>query len=217
MLFVLAVLLLPCLAGAQVDPFGVPEALRGYALLACSDLSISGNAVVDSRGLLDGTVGEAGHVWSSSDVVLDGSSELHGDALAAGLVHVDGGPLVSGSIVNGADSFECFPVDLAALQAQLEASNDNGLIPRTDKNRDPLGGDDGRELTVKANDTLRIPAGTYLLSKLTVLSHGQIIPEGTVRILVTGETKVTGGGSLNHAGNPYHLRLWSKAPIRIHA
>jgi hypothetical protein len=211
-------LTLPVNGQEQEDRFVLSTPLLEAALAGCSEVEISGEARVGSAGLVSGDgLSAAGHVWSNGGLLLNGSVEVHGDAMAGPADAVDrrGNPLVTGAIGSLAESFSCSSIDLAALLTELEASNDNALIPETAKGKDPLGGRDGRELTVKANDSLSLPAGTYLLSKITLLSHAEIVIEGPVRILCTGEIKMTGGALVNQLGSPFDLRMWSSHDGRL--
>jgi RHS repeat-associated protein len=212
----LALLALPLLAEtplAAQDGFGVPEELADHAILSCRELSLSGGAVVTSEGLRTGAAeGEQGHVRSNQGVVLDGGVEVHGDAVPGPgtTVTFHGQPsLVTGSTDPADQPFDCAPIDLAALRADLEASNDNPLVPSTGKGNPALGGDDGRALRLSGRDSLVLPAGSYLLSELRLTGNSSLTVEGPVRLLVTGSIDVQGGSHLNLDGNPYELLVFS--------
>ncbi len=200
-------------AALRADDFTVPEDLRGHAILSCQDLTLSGSAVVTSEGLRTGTAeGEAGHVRSNGAVILDGGVEVHGDAVAGPGHQVirKGQPsLVTGQTSSASEPFECVPIDLAALAAELEAANDDDTLPPTAKGHPALGGADGRALVLSGRDSLSLPAGTYLLSELRLTGNSSLDVEGPVRILVTGEIDVEGGSHINLDGDPWQLRLWS--------
>ncbi|HSL82641.1 MAG TPA: hypothetical protein VLF66_07675, partial [Thermoanaerobaculia bacterium] len=200
-------------ASAPAQGFAVPDDLAGHAILSCRELTLSGAAVVTSEGLRTGAaLGEQGHVRSNQGITLDGGVEIHGDATPgpAGQVTFHGKPsLVTGSTAPAADPFDCSPVDLAALRAELEAANDNGSLPQTAKGNPPLSGADGRALVLSGRDSLTLPAGTYLLSEIRLTGNSSVSVAGPVRILVTGSIDVQGGSHLNLDGNPYDLRLWS--------
>jgi hypothetical protein len=92
------------------DRFSLPSPLVEAALAACSDVEISGEAMVDSAGLVSGdAAAEAGHIWSNGSLLLNGSVEVHGDAMAGPGDEVDrrGNPLVTGDIGSLAESFSC--------------------------------------------------------------------------------------------------------------
>src|SRR5204862_3350295 len=97
-------------------------------------------------------------------------------------------------------AFTCAPIDLAALRATLESSNDNVRIPRTDKGRVALSGSDGRTLDLHG-DGLTLPAGTYLLSSLSLAGHAEIRLAGPVRIVVTGSIRIERHSRIDGTGN----------------
>jgi RHS repeat-associated protein len=203
----------PAAAGAVDDAFALPADLAGHAVLSCLDLELAGGSVVTSEGLRTGAAeGGGGHVRANGDVRLDGGPEVHGDAIAGPgrQVILSGQPATVTGEQRSADvPFDCTPVDLAALAALLEGTNDNASLPQTAKGRPPLGGADGRELSLTGKDTLTIPAGTYLLSGLELTGNSKIVLDGDVRILVTGEIDLKGGSHVHLDGDPYRLRLWS--------
>ncbi|MCP4664652.1 MAG: hypothetical protein GY856_55420, partial [bacterium] len=100
---------------------------------------------------------------------------------------------------------DCRPIDLAELAAELELSNDNDLLPQTDKGKDPFKKD--RDFELKGNDGIILPVGTYLFDSLKITSNSEMRLDGEVRILVLGEIDV--GGDVHAGGNPFELRLWS--------
>jgi len=210
-LFVLSALALP--AAAHAGDFDVPADLRDHALLSCQDLTLSGGAAVTSEGLRTGAAeAEEGHVQSDGDITLDGGVEVHGDATAGpgGQILRHGKPsLVTGTESVATEPFDCAPVDLDALRAALEASNDDGALPQTAKGKDPLSGQDGRSLVLNGHDSLTIPAGTYLLGDLRLAGGATLVLDGRVEILVTGTIDVQGGAQINADGGAYDLRLWS--------
>ena len=134
----------------------IPGDLGSYAVLSCHELTLSGNSAVTSEGLETGTSqSEQGHARSNEDVTLSGSVEVHGDAVAGPghAVHVSGSHvLVTGEKRVADATYACVPVDLAPLRAALEASNDNGSLPLTDKGKAPLGGPAGRTLDLSGHD-----------------------------------------------------------------
>jgi RHS repeat-associated protein len=200
------------------EQFQLPGLLLENALVSCNDIEVKGGAEVDALGVNSGAEDAGrGHILANGDIRLNGNVEVDGDVTAGPgrRVRINGQPQVGGEVGYADEVFDCYPIDLAALYVELDASNDNGMIPATDKGKSPLGGADGRELTLKANDGLSLPAGTYLLSSLTVQSNSVLRIEGRVNILVTGEIKVTGGGKVNPEGNPFNLRLWSSHDGRV--
>lgn len=217
---VLGALVSPAIpARADDDPFELFDKLRAHAGFSCQDLKVSGNAVVDSSGIASGGAASGqGHLRSNADIKLNGSVEVHGDVLAGpdGDVTINGGPIVTGFVGNADSLFQCQQLDLAALEAALEAANDNHLIPSTALGVGVLGGSDGREFFITGNDTLTLPAGTYIFSSLEITGGATVETAGTVRILVTGDVKITGSSMVNAGASPYLLRLWSSgAKLRV--
>ncbi|MCP4678699.1 MAG: hypothetical protein GY854_24950, partial [Deltaproteobacteria bacterium] len=193
-----------------LDPMGselLPE-LTSQAAFSCQDLTLAGNSVVTSEGLGTGVEGDEGDVRSNANVRLKGSVEVHGDAIAGpdGEVILSGQPaLVTGEMLSAAELLDCRPIDLAALAAELELSNDNDLLPRTDKGKKPF--KKGRDFELKGNDGITLPTGTYLFDPLKITGNSEVRPDGEVRILVLGEIDVS--GRIHAGGNPFELRLWS--------
>lgn len=203
---------------AGAAPFDVPADLGSYTVLSCQDLGMSGNSVITSEGVGGGAAatGKA-HVRSNGNVVLSGTVQVHGDAVAGPgkQVTTSGNPLITGQRRVATSPFNCTPIDLAALRATLEQSNDNAQVPMTDRGRPGLGGAGGRTINLSGNDGLTLPAGTYLLSGISLSGHSQLRVSGQVRILVTGNVAISGGSHLNLNGNPFQLRLWTQGSVAI--
>jgi RHS repeat-associated protein len=205
-------LLFPAAAPAA-GPFDIPADLGSYAVLSCKDLKIAGNSVVSSEGVGTGsTQGEAGHVRSNGDVILDGSIEVHGDAVAGPgkQVRISGQPLVTGQRRVATSPFACSPTDLAALRTALLANNDNSRLPATEKGKPALSGPNGRTLDLSGKDSLTLPAGTYLFDEIKLTGNTRVRVDGDVRILVLGAIDIKGGSHINLDGNPFHVHLWSQ-------
>ncbi len=199
-------------AQAQVDPFALPPAITDYAAFSCQALTANGGFIVDSSGVATGAT-EAGHgnVRSNGDINLNGPTQVRGDATAGPgkQVRLNGGAVVTGLRSSAGAAANCAPIDLAMLRTALLQANDNARIPRTAKNKAALGGADGRAFTLNGNDSIALPAGTYLFSSLTVNGNGVVTLDGEVRILCTGAVSLNGGGRVNAAGDPWRLRLWA--------
>ena len=200
-------------AAAAAAPFDIPADLGSYAVLSCKDLKIAGNSVISSEGVGTGTSqSEAGHVRSNGDVYLDGSIEVHGDAVAGPgrSLRISGTPLVTGQKLVAAATYDCAPIDLAALRTALLASNDNSRLPLTEKGKPALSGPNGRTLELSGKDSLALPAGSYLFDEIKLSGNSRVRVDGPVQILVTGAIDIKGGSHINLDGNPYHVRLWSQ-------
>ncbi|HSF39574.1 MAG TPA: Ig-like domain-containing protein [Thermoanaerobaculia bacterium] len=200
-------------AATPTPGFTIPPDLGSYAVLSCKDLKIAGNSVVTSEGLGTGSGGgNQGHVRSNGDVILDGSIEVHGDAVAGPgrAVRISGQPLVTGRKLVADTPFACAPIDLAALRTALEGANDNARLPLTEKGKPALSGANGRTLDLSGKDSLTLPAGRYLFDEIRLAGNSRLRVEGAVEILVTGAIDIKGGSHVNLDGNPYLVRLWSQ-------
>ncbi len=200
-------------AAVAAGPFDVPSDLGSYAVLSCKDFKIAGNSVVTSEGLGTGTSeGDQGHVRSNGDVILEGSIEVHGNAVAGPgrAVRISGQPLVTGQKLVATAPYACAPLDLAALRTALLASNDNSRLPLTEKGKPALSGPNGRTLDLSGKDSLTLPAGSYLFDEIKLTGNTRVRVDGPVQILVTGAIDVQGGSHINLDGNPYLVRLWSQ-------
>ncbi len=203
-------------AGAAA--FDIPPDLGSYAVLSCQDLQMSGNSVITSEGVGGSAAGTGkAHIRSNGNVTVSGTGEVHGDVVAGPgkRVIISGHPLITGQQRVATSPYNCTPIDLAALRATLEQSNDNARVPRTDRGNPGLGGAGGRAITLSGQDGLTLPAGTYLISNISLSGHSQLRVSGQVRILVTGSVSVTGGSHINLNGNPFQMRLWSQGSVAI--
>ena len=176
---------------------------------------MSGNSMITSEGVGGGSAGDGkAHVRSNGNVVISGTPEVHGDVVAGPgkRITLSGHPVITGQQVVAAAPYNCTPIDLVALKTTLQQSNDNSRIPRTDRGNPGLtnGG-----ITLSGHDVLTLPAGTYLVSSITLTGNSQLRVSGQVRILVTGSISITGGSNVNLDGNPFQMRLWSQGAIAI--
>lgn len=200
---------------AAAAAFDIPPDLGSYAVLSCQDFQMSGNSTITSEGVGGGTAGDGkAHVRSNGNVVISGTAEVHGDVTAGPgkRITLSGHPVITGQQSVASSPFNCTPVDLAALKLTLQQSNDNARIPQTDRGHPGLsnGG-----ITMSGNDGLTLPAGTYLLSGISLSGNSQLRVSGQVRILVTGSIAISGGSNVNLNGNPFQMHLWSQGAISI--
>ena len=71
------------------------------------------------------------------------------------------------------------------------------------KNKVVLGGADGREFSVAANDTLALPAGTYLFSKMTVPANAKVtLARHRHAFCASATVNISANGEVNAAGQP---------------
>src|SRR5436305_1724808 len=69
-----------CLA-AGADPFTVPNALATQGVFSCTDLSMSGNALIDSAGVANSGPLNKGNVRVNGNITMTGNSLIDGDAI----------------------------------------------------------------------------------------------------------------------------------------
>ncbi len=211
-------LALPLAALPAPATFDLPTDLASYAVLSCQDMQMSGNPSITSEGV-GGTAAstDKANIRSNGNVTLSGNPVVRGDVVAGPgkRVIVSGHPTITGQQLVSPTPFDCAPIDLAALRTQLQAHNDNALVPLTDHGHPGLGGTGGNSITLSGNDGLTLPAGTYLLTNITLSGNTQIRVSGQVRILVTGSVAISGNSNLNNNGNPFQLRLWSQGAVAV--
>ena len=196
------------LAAQTTPPFAVPPPLAANALSSCGDLTVS-DGVIDSQGFSSSVLGSSGNVVSNGNIKVSGSGRVNGDATAGPgkTITTSGSGTITGTKSSATTAYNCTPVDLAALTASLQSSNDDVRLPLTGQGKNPLGGSSHYDFTLSGGDTIHFPAGTYYFTKFTVSGGSVITLDGPVRILSTGSVSVSGGSFVNN--NPYALRFWS--------
>ncbi len=199
---------------AQTDPpadFRLTSELTSQAVFSCRQLDLKGGSLIDSIDLSTGVQGDEGHIRSNADIELNGNSTVRGDAVAGpgGSIIFRGQPAtVTGDQIVADEPYNCAPIDLNTLRAELEGSHDNENIPRSDKNKDVFKGN-GWAFDLKGNDGVTLPEGSYLFDSLTLGGNSEIRISGRVNILVTGDIQINGNGDFNLDGDPFDLRIWS--------
>ncbi len=202
-------LLAPSRASAQSDPFALKPEFLTQAVFSCDDVTINGGGTVTSSG-----TGGEGHVVANGAITLNGSSTIRGNGTAGPgkKVTATGLSRVTGTKGSLSSPWPCAPLNLTPLAQTLAASNDNARIPRTSTGRNPLSGSSPPDLTLGGNETLALPAGAYYLRNVAINGGSSVSVTGEVRILSTGTVIVNGTSSLNGAGNPALLRLFTSGP-----
>lgn len=206
------VFLLAVPSAGQQDPFAITADLAGQAVFSAATLTLNGNSTVDSVGTSGGSgAGDQGHVVSNSDVVLNGSAKVKGNATCGPgkRVQKNGGASVTGLTGALATARNPVPISLQGLDVQLAAQNDNGRIGKTNKNQSPLQGAGKTDLVLNGNETITIPSGTYFFTQITINGGSQLNLSGLTRILCTGPITINGNSTVNGGGNPSLLRLWT--------
>ena len=189
------------------DPFNITQPLASYALSSCGDLTVS-DGVIDSKGFSASVVGSTGNIVSNGNIKVSGGT-VNGDATAGPgkTVTTTGSGTITGTKSSATTAYNCTQVDLAALTATLQSSNDNAKLPLTGQGKNAVGGSTHYEFNLSGGDTIHFPAGTYYFTKFTVSGGSVITLDGAVRILCTGSVTTSGGSFVN--SNPYALRFWS--------
>jgi len=196
------------------NSFAITPQLASYALSSCGDLTVS-DGVIDSQGFSSSVVGSSGNIVSNGNIKVT-SGTVHGDATAgpAKTVTTSGSGTITGTKSSATTAYNCTPIDLAALTATLQSSNDDSKLPLTGQGKNAVGGSTHYEFNLSGGDTIHFPAGTYYFTKFTVSGGSVITLDGAVRILCTGSVSVSGGSFVNN--NPYSLRFWSSgSPFTI--
>ena len=196
------------------DGFTITNVFTRRAVFSCGDLTHS-DGTIDSAGISSPGPTNKGHVASNGNIKMSGGALVDGDATAGPgkTVSNSGSSRVTGTKSSATSLVDCKPIDLAALAATLQASNDNGKIPLTGQGKNPLTGTTHTDFNLSGGDTLTLPGGTYYFTKFT-MSGGSIVKiTGPVRIFCTGDVSIS-GGSVNNAATataytPYRLRVWT--------
>jgi len=148
---------------------------------------------------------------SNGNCHIKDNSYVAGDVYAGpeNSVIVDPSAVVTGVTGSQESPCNCNPVTLSSVISDLTASNDNDLIPLTEKGKDPL--DDEGNLTVRGNDTLVLPEGDYLFTSVKINGGSTLAVDGRAFLMVDGPIEIDGTSQLNPEGNPYYLILYSTA------
>jgi RHS repeat-associated protein len=198
---------------AQTTPFTLTPPLASNALSSCTDLSLSGQVVVDSAGLSTTIGSNSGNVVSNGNIKVVGQSIVNGNATAGPGkgVQTSGKGSVTGTSGVASTAYDCTPIDLTQLATTLKTTNDNSKVPLSGKGTKVLNGTD---FTIDGQDSITLPAGTYYFTSFKVTGGAKVLLAGAVRILCTGGVTVNGGAALNYDAsasthNPFLLHFWS--------
>ena len=195
----------PACQAAGTDPFTITSPFTSQGVFSCTDLTMSGNAVINSAGIAKPDPTNKGNVRVNGNITMSGNSVIDGDATVgpAKKFTLSGPAKVTGTSAVATSTMGCTPIDLAPVKTALQASNDNAKIPKTGKGQTVLS---GTNFTMSGNDTLTIPAGTYYFTNMAISGSSTITLGGPVRILCTGSLSISGGSFINP--KPYEMRLW---------
>lgn len=178
-------------------------------------ITASGDILTDSYDARQGQYGPGnirpnGDVCSCGDIVVNGSVNILGDAMYGnGYAFVPSGNSYEVRGVIGEQTCGVPPTnpDFAAAAA----TNDNGTIGNTYRNRDPFAGNPWH-LYVTGNDHLTLAGGTYYFNSALVDGQAYIDITGPTVIYVDGPATFTGGGIFNRTLDPRNLVIYAAGP-----
>jgi hypothetical protein len=147
-----------------------------------------------------------GDICSCRDIVVNGSGNIHGDALYGdGYAFVPFG--TSYEVTGVIDDHYC---DLPSFSADFDGAaltNDNATIGRTFRGRDPFNGSPW-DLYVTGTDHLTLTGGTYYFTSAMLDGQAYLEILGPTTIYVTGPATFTGGGIINRTQDPKDLVIY---------
>ncbi|MCC6132302.1 MAG: hypothetical protein IT186_20460, partial [Acidobacteria bacterium] len=189
--------LLPSVASSQTDPFSLGP-MTPYAVFSAQDVTVSGR--VESTG---GTSTAHGHVRSNGNITVNSNGKIDGDARPGPGKSASG--TITGITIPSLESLSPAPIDLAVLETQVAAQNDNSKIdPKLIPNRN---------LTLNSGQSLPLQPGTYYLNNVNINSSATLTVSGLVKILVTGSFNLN--ATANAGGLAPNLRLWVKSTSSV--
>ncbi|MCK6686049.1 MAG: Ig-like domain-containing protein, partial [Thermoanaerobaculia bacterium] len=183
------------------DPFSLGP-MTPYAYFSAQNVTVSGK--VESTG---GTSTSQGHVRSNGNITVNSGGKIDGDARPGpGKTAVtNSNGQITGITIPSLESLSPAPVDLAALETQVAAQNDNTKIdPKLIPNRN---------LTLSSGQSLPLQPGTYYLNNVNINSNATLTVSGLVKILVTGSFNLD--SAANAGGLAPNLRVWVKSTSSV--
>ena len=193
------------------EEFDAPPGLRRYALFGCDGITLAGNVAVTAEGLVAGPLPAGADLASNGPVLLRGPVTVQGDVHlgpAGTLIQEGSGGTWTGSPVPEAAALACQPVDLAALAADVAATNDNALLPSSAY-------DAGTGAFTLTSGAVAVPEGIYYLTSLTLTGTAQVTLGGRARILVAGPVTLGCTARLNAGGDARDLLLFVHGPAGV--
>ncbi|MFH1745870.1 MAG: TadG family pilus assembly protein [Planctomycetota bacterium] len=173
---------------------------------------LNGDILTDSYDSTEGSYGPGnirpnGDVCSCRDIVVNGSANIHGDAIyGEGYAFIPHG--TSYEVLGLIDYSVCGTPSFDADFERAAMENDNETIGLTYKGRDPFRGKPW-DLTLAANDHLTLYGGTYYFTSAKIASQAYIEIDGPTTIYVDGPAFFTGGGLVNSSEDPYDLIIYA--------
>lgn len=161
-----------------------------------------------TTGLYDpATAGENGDLCSGQGLTINGSVELHGDAMSGFGYEVT----VNGSsgTITGLTSANYLGVTAPEVNfGSVQTVNDNATIGLTDGGYSPWKGD-GWHLDIQGNQNLTLTGGTYYFDSVKLGGGSTITIAGPSKVYVSGSIDATGGAFVNEGQNPADFEIIS--------
>lgn len=177
-----------------------------------AEVDVPGNVRVDSYDSTESSyslvgAGNNGDVCSNGPLTVAGSIEIYGDTLGDP-VTVRGGTAYVDGYIDTLDS----PVEPPVVDfGDAATNNDNGIIGLTDKGNNPFS--TGWNMSIKANDNLTLPTGTFYFESVSFASGASLTLSGPTTIYLAGNFDETGRGTFNTTGDPHDLTMYSLGPL----
>jgi hypothetical protein len=156
---------------------------------SCMGATLSANARIEGAAL------------SGGPVTMSGNSRIVGPLTSPKLTR-SGNARVEGQVTISSSPVTCSFVDMPALMADLQATNDNGKIPAKYLS--------AGKLKLKRNDKLILPSGRFLLEGLELSDNATLTAGGTVNILSKGQVIISGNAK-TIAANPPALMVYTSS------
>jgi len=165
--------------------FGV-AAFQKDSLQAVDGLDMSGSADI------------SGAVRSNALVSVSGSARILGDVTAS-TITVSGKARITGQRISGAQPLAPEPLYLGAIPEVQHSTVPAGYVV------------DGR-LVVSSQARLALSTGTYYFSGVELSGGSEIVVDGKVDMLVSGDVLISGGSSFNATGPASNLNILINVP-----
>jgi hypothetical protein len=169
---------------------------------APQSLSVQVQSFLGGALAVKGTIDGQGNVGIGGLLQTDGELKLGGNVRATGgaqafSISLSGNAILTGPVTQGVTPLASDALDLNAIHAALQASNDNARLP--------AGSVSGGVLRVQGNKTVTLASGTYLLGGVDISGNAKVLVSGPVRLFVTGKVDVSGNAEVNKAGPARNL------------
>ena len=150
---------------------------------------------------MSGSADISGAVRSNAVVSVSGSARILGDVTAS-TITVSGKAQITGQRVSDAQPLAPEPIH-------------HGAIPEVQPSTVPAGYVVDGRLVVSSQARLVLSTGTYHFSGVELSGGSEIIVDGKVDMLISGDMLVSGGSSLNAAGPASNLNIIINVPSTI--